>query len=92
MKALEPVVERIILGSRWILVVFLIGLAVALAAYGASFFVKLAKVIVNVLIYDEAEGCPEDGIAPGTRWADIPASWTCPECGAGKQDFEMVEI
>jgi len=43
-------------------------------------------------IYDEAEGCPEDGIAPGTRWADIPASWTCPECGAGKQDFEMVEI
>jgi uncharacterized protein (TIGR00645 family) len=55
MKALEPVVERIILGSRWILVVFLIGLAVALAAYGASFFVKLAKVIVNVLIYDEAD-------------------------------------
>ena len=43
-------------------------------------------------IYDEAEGCPEDGIAPGTRWADSPASWTCPECGAGKQDFEMVEI
>ena len=43
-------------------------------------------------IYDEAEGCPEDGIAPGTRWADIPASWTCPECGVGKQDFEMVEI
>ena len=43
-------------------------------------------------IYDEAEGCPEDGIAPGTRWADITASWTCPECGAGKQDFEMVEI
>jgi len=43
-------------------------------------------------IHDEAEGCPEDGIAPGTRWADIPASWTCPECGAGKQDFEMVDI
>ena len=43
-------------------------------------------------IYDEAEGYPEGGIAPGTRWADIPQSWTCPECGAGKQDFEMVEI
>jgi rubredoxin len=43
-------------------------------------------------IYDEAEGYPEGGIAPGTRWSDIPQEWTCPECGAGKQDFEMVEI
>ncbi|WP_404300350.1 rubredoxin [Alicycliphilus denitrificans] len=43
-------------------------------------------------IYDEAEGSPEHGIAPNTRWEDIPASWTCPECGAGKQDFEMVEM
>ena len=33
-------------------------------------------------IYDEAEGWPEDGIAPGTRWEDIPAGWCCPECGA----------
>ncbi len=43
-------------------------------------------------IYDEAEGYPKGGIAPGTRWSDIPQEWTCPECGAGKQDFEMVEI
>lgn len=55
MKALETVVERIILGSRWILVVFLIGLSVALAVYGLSFCVKLWKVIGNVLVYDEAE-------------------------------------
>jgi rubredoxin len=43
-------------------------------------------------VYDEAEGWPEDGIAPGTRWEDIPAGWCCPECGARKEDFEMVEI
>jgi rubredoxin len=43
-------------------------------------------------IYDEAQGLPEEGIAPGTRWEDIPMNWTCPECGARKEDFEMVEI
>jgi rubredoxin len=43
-------------------------------------------------IYDEAAGDPEHDIAPGTRWADIPMNWTCPECGARKEDFEMVEI
>lgn len=43
-------------------------------------------------IYDEAAGLPDDGIAPGTRWEDVPPNWTCPECGARKEDFEMVEI
>jgi len=43
-------------------------------------------------IYDEARGWPEDGIAPGTRWEDIPEDWVCPECGVGKEDFEMVEV
>ncbi|MGB1580586.1 MAG: rubredoxin [Nevskiales bacterium] len=43
-------------------------------------------------IYDEAEGLPEEGIAPGTKWEDIPDDWTCPDCGAGKSDFDMVEI
>ncbi|MEX0731383.1 MAG: rubredoxin [Aquisalimonadaceae bacterium] len=43
-------------------------------------------------IYEEEEGLPEEGIAPGTRWEDIPASFTCPECGASKDDFEMIEI
>jgi rubredoxin len=37
-------------------------------------------------------GLPEEGIAPGTKWEDIPDDWTCPDCGAGKSDFEMVEI
>ncbi len=43
-------------------------------------------------IYDEEHGVPEDGIAPGTRWQDVPAHWTCPECGATKGDFDMVVI
>lgn len=44
------------------------------------------------LIYNEAEGWPDEGIAKGTRWADIPPNWRCPDCGACKEDFEMVEI
>lgn len=44
------------------------------------------------LIYDEAEGWPEDGIAPGTLWEAVPENWFCPDCGAGKEDFEMVEM
>lgn len=43
-------------------------------------------------IYDESAGLPEEGIAPGTRWADVPPNWTCPECSARKDDFEMVQI
>ncbi len=42
--------------------------------------------------YDEENGWPEDGIAPGTRWDDIPEDWSCPDCGAAKSDFEMVEL
>ena len=43
-------------------------------------------------VYDEAVGLPEEGIAAGTRWNDVPMNWTCPECGARKEDFEMVQI
>ena len=39
-----------------------------------------------------AAGLPEEGIAPGTRWEDVPMNWTCPECGARKDDFEMMEL
>ncbi|MFT4255421.1 MAG: rubredoxin [Pseudoxanthomonas sp.] len=48
--------------------------------------------VVCGFLYDEAEGLPEEGIAPGTRWQDVPDSWTCPDCGATKSDFEMVEV
>jgi len=43
-------------------------------------------------IYDESKGSPEDGINPYTRWEDIPQNFICPECGVGKEDFEMVEV
>jgi rubredoxin len=43
-------------------------------------------------IYDETEGHAESGLKAGTRWADVPMNWTCPECGARKEDFEMVQI
>lgn len=43
-------------------------------------------------IYDEALGLPGEGIPPGTKWADVPLSWRCPDCGSGKQDFEMEEV
>lgn len=48
--------------------------------------------VVCGYIYDEAVGVPEEGIPPGTRWADVPDTWTCPDCGATKDDFEMIEI
>ena len=43
-------------------------------------------------IYDEAAGDAEHGIAAGTAWAAVPMNWTCPECGARKEDFEMVQL
>jgi rubredoxin len=43
-------------------------------------------------LYDEAEGLPDEGIAPGTRWADIPDGWSCPDCGMAKAQFDMAEL
>ena len=37
--------------------------------------------------YDEKKGCPEEGIAPGTKWEDLPKDFVCPLCGVGKNDF-----
>ena len=38
-------------------------------------------------IYDEAEGDPDNGVAPGTKWADVPADYECPTCGLSKDGF-----
>lgn len=43
-------------------------------------------------IYDEAEGWPDDGIAPGTRWEDVPDDWVCPLCGTAKDQFDMEPV
>ncbi|MBS0445884.1 MAG: rubredoxin [Proteobacteria bacterium] len=44
------------------------------------------------LVYDEAVGMPDDGIPAGTRWADVPDDWSCPDCGALKAEFMMVPL
>ena len=43
-------------------------------------------------IYDEAKGWPDEDIAAGTRWQDIPGDWTCPDCGVAKSDFDMIQL
>ena len=47
--------------------------------------------IVCGWIYDEAKGDPENGVPAGTKWADVPEDWLCPDCGVGKEDFELIE-
>lgn len=42
-------------------------------------------------IYDPAIGDPDGGIAPGTPFEDIPDHWVCPECGAEKRDFVVID-
>jgi rubredoxin len=39
-------------------------------------------------VYDPAEGDPDNGVDPGTKFEDLPADWTCPVCGAEKSQFE----
>lgn len=48
---------------------------------------KYICVVCNY-VYDPEAGMPEDGIAPGTAFADIPDDWECPDCGVSKEDFE----
>lgn len=48
--------------------------------------------IICGLVYDVEAGWPEEGIAPGTRWEDVPADWCCPDCGVTKADFEPAQI
>lgn len=48
--------------------------------------------VVCGFLYSEADGWPDDGIEPGTRWDEVPETWTCPDCGVTKADFEMIEV
>lgn len=38
-------------------------------------------------VYDEETGDPDNGIAPGTPWENVPEDFTCPLCGVGKDQF-----
>ena len=42
-------------------------------------------------VYDPTLGDPDNGIAPGTAFEDLPDDWTCPLCGVGKEEFEPTE-
>lgn len=53
---------------------------------------KVWMCLICGFLYEEAKGLPEEGIAPGTKWEDVPANWLCPECGVRKFDFDMVEV
>lgn len=50
---------------------------------------EVAKYVCSVCgyEYDEETGDPDNGIAPGTKWEDIPEDFTCPLCGVGKDQF-----
>ncbi len=41
-------------------------------------------------IYDEAKGDPDSGLAPGTRYEQIPEDWQCPLCGLRKSDLRLL--
>ena len=38
-------------------------------------------------VYDEAVGDPENGIAAGTKFEDLPEDFVCPLCGVDKDNF-----
>ncbi|MDA8136307.1 MAG: rubredoxin [Desulfobacteraceae bacterium] len=42
-------------------------------------------------VYDPANGDPDNGIAPGTSFEDLPENWVCPLCGAAKENFEKMD-
>jgi flavin reductase (DIM6/NTAB) family NADH-FMN oxidoreductase RutF len=52
---------------------------------------KKYKCIMCGYIYDPAVGDPDNGVQAGTAFEDLPNDWVCPECGAGKDQFEPVD-
>ena len=69
--------------------------------YKHKYFGKILYVVNNIkecvtmdkyecpcgYIYDPAEGDPDNGIAPGTPYEDLPEDWVCPNCGLPKSEF-----
>nr|WP_307775699.1 rubredoxin [uncultured Cetobacterium sp.] len=52
---------------------------------------KKMRCVICDYVYDEALGDPDNGVAPGTLWEDVPETWVCPLCFVGKDQFEEVE-
>jgi len=40
-------------------------------------------------VYDQTQGDPDNGVAPGTYFEEISEDWACPLCGVGKDQFEQ---
>jgi rubredoxin len=53
------------------------------------YIMKKYVCLVCGYVYDEALGDPENGVAPGTKWEDVPDTWVCPVCGSSKDKFEL---
>lgn len=53
----------------------------------------MEKYVCNLCgyIYDPEIGDPDNGVAAGTAFSDLPEDWVCPDCGAGQDDFELAE-
>lgn len=52
---------------------------------------KKYKCSVCGYVYDPEKGDPSSGAKPGTAFNALPADWVCPQCGAGKDQFEPAE-
>lgn len=48
--------------------------------------------VVCGYLYQEELGLPDEGIAPGTSWEDVPEDWECPKCGVRKSDFTLLTV
>lgn len=47
--------------------------------------------VVCGYVYDPAKGDPDNGVAAGTPFDQVPDTWVCPDCGAGKSEFQEVK-
>jgi rubredoxin len=65
-------------------------IAIELPLNGA---IKMKKYICIVCeyIYDPSIGDIDNDISAGTAFEDLPDDWVCPDCGVGKDEFELAE-
>jgi rubredoxin len=49
------------------------------------------KCVICGYVYDPAEGDPSGGIEPGVDFKDLPSDYICPVCGAGKDEFQILD-
>ncbi len=52
---------------------------------------KKYECTVCAYVYDPDVGDPDNAIAPGTAFEELPDDWTCPDCGVGKDMFEPLD-